>query len=147
MRVFADTSGLYAVLDRDDRFHDDAVEVWRGVVKGGRKMLTSSYVLVECSALVQRRLGMDALRDLLSVMTRVVKVRPVSARTHQVAVRLLLQENRRDLSLVDCVSFGVMHDLGLRHAFAFDPHFERFGFIQLRASALRSASGPRAPSP
>ncbi|MEW6367015.1 MAG: hypothetical protein AB1714_20490 [Acidobacteriota bacterium] len=53
----------------------------------------------------------------------------MSARAHQSDVRMLLRENRRDLSLVDCVSFGVMNDLGLRHAFAFGPHFERAGFL------------------
>jgi predicted nucleic acid-binding protein len=32
------------------------------------------------------------------------------------------------LSLVDCVSFTVMKDLGLTTAFAFDRHFEQAGF-------------------
>lgn len=40
----------------------------------------------------------------------------------------MLAANRRNLSLVDCVSFEVMRDLGVKDVFAFDPHFREHGF-------------------
>jgi predicted nucleic acid-binding protein len=42
---------------------------------------------------------------------------------HDQAVAILLNANRRQLSLVDCSSFVAMDNLGLRTVFAFDPHF------------------------
>lgn len=41
---------------------------------------------------------------------------------------LLAERNRRELSLVDCASFGVMRRHGLDRALAFDEGFEREGF-------------------
>ncbi|MDP2857839.1 MAG: VapC toxin family PIN domain ribonuclease, partial [Bacillota bacterium] len=40
----------------------------------------------------------------------------------------LLTAGRRNLSLVDCVSFDVMRRLGMEKAFAFDAHFAEQGF-------------------
>ncbi len=39
---------------------------------------------------------------------------------------------RRQLSLVDCVSFEVMRRIGLNRAFCLDPHFEEQGFEVLK---------------
>ncbi|MCJ7583021.1 MAG: hypothetical protein MUP98_21090 [Candidatus Aminicenantes bacterium] len=44
------------------------------------------------------------------------------------AVSTHLIANRRSLSLVDCVSFEVMHRTGVRKAFAFDRHFKEYGY-------------------
>jgi len=47
---------------------------------------------------------------------------------HQAGVVALLTANRRQLSLVDCISFETMRRLGLDTAFAFDQHFVEQGF-------------------
>jgi predicted nucleic acid-binding protein len=43
-------------------------------------------------------------------------------------VGAVLSAGRKKLSLVDCVSFGVMRAAGLRKAFAFDRQFVEQGF-------------------
>jgi uncharacterized protein len=40
----------------------------------------------------------------------------------------VLAAARRNLSLVDCVSFELMRRLGIRRVFCFDPHFAEQGF-------------------
>ena len=45
-----------------------------------------------------------------------------------VFVVALLAASRRGLSLVDCVSFEVMRESGLKSAFTFDGHFREYGF-------------------
>lgn len=62
--VFVDTSALYAVLDGHDRQNLTAGEIWVRLITSGTTMVTHSAVIHECSALVQRRLGMAVLRDL-----------------------------------------------------------------------------------
>lgn len=47
---------------------------------------------------------------------------------HREAVSAMLVAGRRELSLVDCSSFGTMRRLGIRKAFAFDEHFAEQGF-------------------
>ena len=62
MTVFVDASAIYAVLDRDDELHGAAHEVWTRILSGDDELVTSNYVVLECFALIQNRLGMDALR-------------------------------------------------------------------------------------
>ena len=47
---------------------------------------------------------------------------------HNAGLDLLLERRRRQLSLVDAVSFCTMRQANLTEAFAFDPHFEQEGF-------------------
>ena len=43
-------------------------------------------------------------------------------------ISALLAAAKKNLSLVDCVSFELMGNLGIRTAFAFDAHFKDAGF-------------------
>ena len=89
---------------------------------------TTSYVLVETMALRQRRTGREGLRTFVADMLPVVQVIWVDEGIHRSAQHALLVASRRDLSLVDCVSFEVMRQRGIRKAFAFDTHFAEQGF-------------------
>jgi predicted nucleic acid-binding protein len=40
----------------------------------------------------------------------------------------MLTASKRNLSLVDCVSFEIMRALGIKTVFAFDPHFAEQGY-------------------
>ena len=47
---------------------------------------------------------------------------------HRVGIAALLSASRRNLSLVDCVSFEMMRHFGITSAFTFDAHFAEQGF-------------------
>ena len=127
MSVFVDTSGLMAVLTAGEEAHAAAAAAW-DQFRSEEHLVTSSYVLAELYALVQRRAGMAALRGLTTDIVPLLEVHWVDNRVHDPAVEALLQANRRDLSLVDCVSFVLMRSLGIRRAFTVDPHFADQGF-------------------
>lgn len=128
--IFADTSGLYALLDKIDRNHDAANRLWRSFARRNETILTSSYVLVESHALIQARLGMAALLDFYDRTIPLLTVRWIDKDTHEDALKTLLKLNRRKVSLVDCTSFVLMRNNNLQEAFAFDPHFAEQGFKQ-----------------
>lgn len=128
MTVFVDTSALFAVLDADDGAHSQADGIWRRLLTQEEVLLTSNYVLVETFALVQRRLGMNAVESLSTDVTPVLNVHWVDEAEHSRAVTAILAARRRKLSLVDCVSFDIMRRLGVESCFAFDSHFEAQGF-------------------
>jgi predicted nucleic acid-binding protein len=44
-------------------------------------------------------------------------------------VERLWREDRRRVSLVDCVGFELMKTKGITTAFAVDPHFKQAGFV------------------
>jgi predicted nucleic acid-binding protein len=130
-QIFLDTSGLIAVLDSSDRFHQPASAIWAEWNTRETMLRTSDYVVLEASALVQQRLGMEALHVFYGYLLAPVDVVWISEGLHASAVTYLLAANRRGLSLVDCTSFETMRSLGLGHVFAFDQHFADQGFTCL----------------
>ena len=128
MTVFVDTSALFALLDADEKQHARAASTWSRLLEAETRLVTSNYVLLEAYALVHRRLGTAALRDLVEELGPTLDICWVDEELHGQAVAALLAAGRRRLSLVDCTSFGVMRRLGLTQAFAFDRHFTEQGF-------------------
>ena len=132
--VFLDTSALYAVFDGDDASHDRAARAWRDLLDTSAALHTSSYVLVELQALLQRRLGVDAMDALSAYLLPFVNVVWVDERVHAQASAAQLGARRRDVSFVDHASFVIMRALGIRRAFALDRHFAEQGFDVLPAA-------------
>lgn len=128
MTVFLDTSALYAVFDRDDENHEAAGRRWEALLAADDRLITHNYVVLELTALLQHRLGMEAARDLVVEILPVCTVQWVSEAIHAQALHYLLATGKRRLSLTDCVSFEMMRRNGCDRAFAFDPRFNEQGF-------------------
>jgi len=128
MTIFVDTSALLAVLDSDDQNHASAKEAWEVMISKEENLLCTNYILVETFALVQNRLGMEAVRTLNDDILPIVSVEWLDAQGHHSSVSALIVAGRRRLSLVDCASFETMRRLGLSAVFAFDPDFKEQGF-------------------
>ena len=128
MSVFVDTSTFFAILDADDENHDVARQMWGDLLTQEAVLICSNYVLVETLALVQRRLGIPAVRVFQEDIMPVLNVEWVDESLHQVGIASVLAAARRGLSLVDCISFEIMRRLGIKTAFAFDRHFDEQDF-------------------
>jgi len=127
MRVFVDTSAFFAVLDADDRNHDEARRVWQDLLTQGAVLFCSNYVLVETLALVQHGLGIPAVRTFQEDIVPVLNIEWVDESVHRLGIASVLTAARKGLSLVDCTSFEIMRRLGIKVAFTFDRHFEEQG--------------------
>jgi predicted nucleic acid-binding protein len=126
--AFLDTSALYAILDANDEHHKTAKQTWIELVDQQADLIITNYIAVETFAIVQRRLGIAAIRTLQEAVLPVLRVQWVAEVGHQAGVMALLVAANRQLSLVDCVSFETMRTLGIKTAFAFDRHFSEQGF-------------------
>jgi len=126
--VFIDTSAFLALLDADDAGHRRARNAWSDLLGSDTILITSNYILVETFALVQNRLGMEAVRVFQEDIVPLLDIRLVDATAHAAAVSALLVAGRKRLSLVDCSSFEIMHRSGIRQAFTLDRHFREQGF-------------------
>ena len=128
-RTFIDTSAFYALMDNSDEYHNQASRLWHAMLNKDIFLFTSNYVTVETGALLQNRLGFEAAdiwyRDVLGV----VDILWIEATAHQMAYELWLSLGRRNLSLVDCVSFVTMRSNKIETVFGFDRHFTEQGFI------------------
>jgi len=127
LSAFLDTSALYALLVRTEERHPDVVRAFRKILEDGRTIWITSYVLVETVALLQHRLGLAPVRDLTEHLVPVLSTEWVSPALHQRGTERLLREDRRRLSLVDCVSLEFMRLQGLRDVLALDAHFAEAG--------------------
>lgn len=128
MSVFVDTSGLLAVLDRDDVHHASAAGAWADILQSDEVLTATNYVLVETIDLLQHRLGLKAVRFFQEEILPVVGIVWVDATMHHAAMSIMLAAGRKKLSLVDCVSFEAMRLGGISTAFTLDRHFREQGF-------------------
>jgi predicted nucleic acid-binding protein len=126
LALFADTSALYALLDRDDAFHEEALTFARS--RGCAELVTHNYVVVETIAVVQSRLSAAHVRQLLQGLLPTIAVEWVGSDIHAKAVSALLPSSGRGPTFVDLVSFEVMRRARIDTAFAFDRHFAAAGF-------------------
>lgn len=131
MILFVDTSAFIAILDADDEFHVPAKVSWTEGNQADIAWITSNYVVLETFAVIQRRLGMQAVTVFLNDILPVLNIEWLDAVVHHASVTALTTAQRRDLSLVDCTSFEVMRRLGVHSTFTFDHHFAEQGFTCL----------------
>jgi predicted nucleic acid-binding protein len=127
--AFVDTSALLATLNADDPNHASANEVMRRYVDAS--LVTHNYVILETTALLQRRFGLAAVRLFSERLVPVLEVAWIDAERHDRAVGMLLSRRRRSVSLVDWASFNLMRERGIQDAFAYDDDFRREGFTLL----------------
>lgn len=128
MSTFVDTSALLAVLHSGDENHRRAARSFRALLESNEDLVTTNYVMVETTALLQHRFGLGAVRGFLDEVAPVLAMEWVDAGLHAEGTAALLTAGRREVSLVDCVSFACMRRQGLTRAFHFDRHFREQGF-------------------
>lgn len=127
-RIFIDTSAFYALLDADDAGHGRVKDAWARLLQSDSFLTTSNYILLETFALIQNRLGNEAVRVFQEDIVPLLDIRWADAQVHAAATSALLAAGRKQLSLVDCSSFEIMRRAGVRKAFTLDKHFREYGF-------------------
>jgi predicted nucleic acid-binding protein len=128
MEIFIDTSAFYAAMDEDDPHYGEARDAIDQHINGQDILICTNYIVMETVTLLQRRLGMDAVRTFAEDVLPILKIEWIEKNDHEASLSALLTANRRQLSLVDCSSFVVMRRMGIRTALAFDAHFREQGF-------------------
>jgi predicted nucleic acid-binding protein len=128
MMIFVDTSALLAVSFSGDNFAEAAQKVWADLLAREDELVCNNYTILETISLLQRRFGLEVVKFFLDNIAPALHIVWVDESQHEAALSAVLAANRRELSLVDCISFETMRRLGIRRAFAFDPHFTELGF-------------------
>ena len=128
MSIFVDTSVFLAVLAKEDDNNEIAAETLALLTESGEQLITTNYILIESYALIQRRMGMNAIQDFQNKILPAITLIWINVEEHQHAMQQFLLENRRNLSFVDGSSFEAIQRLGIDKAFTFDNHFREQGF-------------------
>jgi|GEM_PF-6482631 len=97
-QVFVDTSALLALLDASDSNHAKAASVWERLLSEDRVLVATNYVLLETSALAQRRFGLPAVRVVQDHFRPVLHVEWIGEACHEQAMAAVLSSRRRKLT-------------------------------------------------
>jgi predicted nucleic acid-binding protein len=131
---FADTWFWVALLNRTDPDHKRARDLSRKV--GTSSVVTSQLVMIECFGFCCKlgqdmRLACCKLVEELNANPRVTVV-PYSDQQYDRAVQLYKRvSSDKKWSLVDCASFTIMEEAGIKVAITAYHHFEQSGYTLL----------------
>ncbi len=132
--ILVDTSAIYAFISQSDQFHTQSRETYSEILERGDRLYTTSYVLVEFTALIHRRLGFEPLRAFMESIHGVWETLWIGQSTHgQIWDRMKARGDGR-LSLVDW-SVIVMAEETRSTIFTFDSDFVREGLTVVPALA------------
>ena len=129
MTLFVDSSGILALVDRDDPSHAGVVEAF--ALGRSEALTTHAYVIVETLAVARRRYGPSVTADLIDLVIPALDVAPVDADLHAAAVAAFRETVESSVSLVDRTSFAFMRREGIERAIAIDADFRTAGFATL----------------
>ncbi len=132
--AFVDTSLLLPFLSEDDGDHSIAVDAMAEALRRGARLVTTSYVLVECEALARRRIGAQSSAILRAFAAEAfAEVIWIDEAHHTLAWKRAEREGRRGASLVDHAGRIVVARGGVDLVLALDAHFDLEGIERLPA--------------
>jgi predicted nucleic acid-binding protein len=124
--IFADTSAIFALINRNDEFHNVAIEWFK---ENRPKLVLTDYIVDELLALALSRGDKKFALTISKQVRNLADVTKITEEDFNKAWEIFDRYQDKDWSLTDCTSYVFMNRLEIKKAFAFDPHFEQFGSI------------------
>jgi predicted nucleic acid-binding protein len=128
-RTIIDTSAFYALISATDAFHPQAKLAYERLVDWEWELWTTSYILVETSALVHHRLGFEPLKVFMeTVLSSIIRVLWVEDTIHHEAWKRMAGRQGKGFSLVDWTTVVAAERLKAS-VFTFDRGFRQEGVL------------------
>jgi len=127
--VFTDTSGLYALVDKNDASHATARDAVAAILRSSSRLVVTDYVIDESVTLAKARGGALVADRVLALVERSQGIRIEWIGPDRFAATRAFFRKHADhaYSFTDCSSFVVMHELRLNRALTTDRHFVEAG--------------------
>lgn len=124
-RILVDTSAVFALIDRDDANHAAARHTLNDLRKRRVEPLLTNFIVAESHALLRSRLAAGIARQWLG--RNAWPIERVTEDDESRARAIIAKYADKTFTYTDATSFAVMERVGLKTAFAFDPHFRQYG--------------------
>ncbi|MFU8794960.1 MAG: type II toxin-antitoxin system VapC family toxin [Dethiobacteria bacterium] len=128
--VFVDTSAIAALLNKNDFHHVQARDVLKNLEAQPTSLLITNYIRTETHALLLHKAGYELAAKFLE--SKSFYIEWADREDENKAIKIIRQYNDKSFSLTDSISFAVMQRLGITDVFAYDRHFEQYGFNLLK---------------
>lgn len=130
--VIADTSGLYALVDRKDPYHAKAVAFLKAQAAAG-SLLISNHIFDETMTTVKGRLGIEVALQLGIRLrnSRFVEMVIFSMAEEQEVWRTFSRYTDKAWSYTDCACLVLARRRNIQQAFSFDRHFMQMGLVRV----------------
>jgi len=129
-QILVDTAYVLALVNERDQYHDRAQEL--ADLFEGRNLLITDVVLLEIGNALARGFKKQAI-EIISyfIESEEVEIFRHSSQIFDKAFALYKKYDDKEWSLVDCISFIVMRERGIKQALTFDRHFDQAGFVAI----------------
>ncbi len=133
IEVFLDTTFAIALSNQSDLFHKKAVQLADQIEAAGIFIVTTQLVLVRISNAFSKQQHNKAAISLLESIEADPNVEtiPLSESIYKDAYKLFNSHADKKWDMVDCISFVVMNEHGIKDALTTNPHFQQIGFCSL----------------
>ncbi len=125
-RIFVDTSGIAAVINKKDSYHQQAKGLFYDLSKNKCILVITNYIRAETHALLLSKAGNKLALQLLEEKSWYIEW--VKKQDEESAISLIKKHHDKTYSLTDAVSFVVMARLNINKAVSFDRHFKQYGW-------------------
>ncbi len=129
--ILIDTSAYYALKDKDDAFHYNALKF---VETNIYPLVTTNLIVVETLNLFKQRLGHQHAVEIGKNLfdPKIINVIKVADEDITEAWKIFQRYSDKGFSFTDCTTFAVMERLKISSAFAFDEHFRQYGKFRVQ---------------
>lgn len=129
MKIFVDTGGWTALFNRKDKYHPEAVKLWKELLANKANIYTTNYIIDETITLVRKRAGFHSSVKAGEKIfeSKIISRITVNEALEKAAWKVYKKYEDKDFSFTDCTSFAVMEQNRIKSAFAFDEHFTQYG--------------------
>ena len=128
--LFIDSAYVIALLNDRDQYHENAKRLVRHYRR--QSFVTSEGVLLEVGNFLSARFRTQAV-EVIEQFLMSPDIEVVYTTPHLLVSALALYKRMSDKewSLVDCISFVIMRERGIKEALTSDHHFTQAGFQAL----------------
>lgn len=132
--VFVDAGAWVALRSKRDQYHPLARSTIKRLKRERIGLVTTEWVFAEAVTLLKARGHVQSALDLGAGLQagQLGEVIQSTAELRRSAWEMFLRFRDLSVGWVDCASFAVMDELGIRHFFGFDDDFVRAGFTAYR---------------
>lgn len=126
--IFIDTNFYVSLENKADSNHARAKEILTSLIPANPQFFTTNLILYETATVISLRVGREAViyfKDNFDPATRVLWL---DKSTETKAWDLFKKVKDKNISFVDCYSFALLRELGIKEVLTFDRDFAKQGF-------------------